>query len=332
MRGAAGTDTVAAAVAGDRPAFDALAARHRRELQVHCYRMLGSFEDAEDQVQETLLRAWHRRATFRGRASYRAWLYGIATNACLDLLARRPRPRPGGSGGPSEVPWLQPFPDRLLEPPASAAEEPDAVVVERETIELAFLVALQHLPPRQRAVFLLRDVLGWSAKATAALAEATEASVNSALQRARATLRARLPGDRLEWAAPSRDPSAGERQALKRYVDAHASADVAAVADLLREDVRFTMPPQRRLYEGRDALLDFFQRQVFGPEGPGEFRLLPTRANRQPAAAHYVRTAATPRFRALALDVLRVEGAQIAEITTFEPRLFAAFGLPGSLE
>ena len=182
----------------EESAFAALFERHRRELQVHCYRMLGSFEDAEDLVQETFLRAWRGRASFsfQGTASFRAWLYRIATNACLDALRKRPRrvlPQqlvPAGDPAappppPADLPWLQPYPDRLLEPIASAEDEPGAVVVVRETIELAFMAAIQHLSPRQRAVLILRDVLGWSAKETASLLEASVASVNSALQRAR---------------------------------------------------------------------------------------------------------------------------------------------------
>jgi RNA polymerase sigma-70 factor (ECF subfamily) len=325
---------VAATNAGDEAAFATLIERYRRELQVHCYRMLGSFEDAEDLVQETFLRAWRRRESFQGRASFRAWLYRIATNACLDVLARHPRrvPRPAADLGgapphPAAIPWLQPYPDRLLEGIGPSDAEPEAVVVARETIELAFLAAIQHLPPRARAVLLLRDVLGWSAKDTAALLEASVASVNSALQRARATLRQRLPARRLEW-APSADPSAAERALLRRYIDAHERADAAAVAALLREDARLTMPPQPTRYEGRAAVAAFFAREAFGPGSPGAFRLVPTRANRQPAAANYVRRPGDTVFRALSLDVLRIEGGQLVEITVFAPDLFPAFGLP----
>src|ERR1044071_992293 len=177
----------------DEPAFTALAERHRRELHVHCYRMLGSFEDAEDTVQETFLRAWRRRDTFEGRSTFRAWLYRIATNACLDLLTkRRPQPATGG-----EVPWLQPYPDRLLdELPAGDANEPESLAVARETIELAYLVAVQHLAPRTRAVLILRDVLGWPAKDVAELLGDSVNSVNSALQRARAGMREHLPAAR----------------------------------------------------------------------------------------------------------------------------------------
>jgi RNA polymerase sigma-70 factor, ECF subfamily len=206
---------------GDQSAFGALAERYRRELHVHCYRMLGSFEDAEDLVQETFLRAWHRRATFAGHSTFRAWLYRIATNACLDALARRPRQVPPGSApaagaAPSpEVSWLRPYPDHLLQAVAPSDEEPDVAVVTKETIELAFLVAIQHLPPRQRAVLILRDVLGWSAREAASMLDASVASANSALQRARATLRQHLPERRLDW-APSADSSRQERELVQR--------------------------------------------------------------------------------------------------------------------
>jgi RNA polymerase sigma-70 factor (TIGR02960 family) len=171
----------------DEAAFSELVERYRPEMQVHCYRMLGSYEDSEDAVQETLLRAWRRRETFEGRSTFRAWLYRIATNACLDALGRRERRLQTATG--AEVPWLQPYPDRLLEEVAASEEEPGALVVAKETIELAFIVAIQHLPPRQRAVLILRDVLGWTAKDTAALLETSVASVNSALQRARGALK-----------------------------------------------------------------------------------------------------------------------------------------------
>src|SRR3954470_7543948 len=190
----------------DDAAFGALTERHRRELQVHCYRMLGSLDEAEDLTQEAFLRAWRFRETYAGRASVRAWLYRIATNVCLDALEKRPRV-PTADG---EVAWLQPIPDDLL---LAAADETEAEVVARETIELAFLVALQHLPPRPRAVLILRDVLGWRARDTAELLETTEASVNSALQRARAGLKEHLPSERAEWTASG---SAQERELLER--------------------------------------------------------------------------------------------------------------------
>jgi RNA polymerase sigma-70 factor (ECF subfamily) len=326
----------------EESAFAALLERHRGELQLHCYRMLGSFEESEDLVQETFLRAWRKRESFssEGRFSFRAWLYKIATNACLDVLRRRPRrvlpPQVAAPGDPTvpppppaDLPWLEPYPDRLLDPIAPAEEEPGAVVVSRETIELAFLAAIQHLPPRQRAVLILRDVLGWSAKDMASLLEASVASVNSALHRARATLRDRLGERRTEWARSS-EPSEDERDLLRRYVDAHERADADALAALLREDALLTMPPFPTWYEGREAIL-IASRQGFDPEF-GHLRSVATRANMQPAAAHYVRAPSAAEHRPLALDVLRIEGGRVAEITSFvSPELFPAFGLPPKL-
>jgi RNA polymerase sigma-70 factor (ECF subfamily) len=318
----------------DETAFSAAAERHRRELQVHCYRMLGSLDDSEDLVQETFLRAWRRRETFEGRSTFRAWLYRIATNACLDALARRPRTlaraTPDTPGAPSEVSWLQPYPDHMLEGIAAAEDEPDAVVVAKETIELAFLVAIQHLPPRTRAVLILRDVLGWPAKDTAALLETSVASVNSALQRARAALKKHLPERRLEWGAGP-EATEEERALLDRYVEASERGDADALAALLHEDARFSMPPEPQVWVGRDAMVSSWVEGGFGTEALGEMRCLLTRANLQPAVACYVRKPGEGLYRALALDVLRIENGAIAEIITFRSDLFGAFGLPQTL-
>ena len=323
--------------------FAALFERHRGELRVHCYRMLGSYEDSEDLAQETFLRAWRKRASFGsdGPSSFRAWLYRIATNACLDVLRSRPRrvmppevtgpaSDPSAAPGPAaDLPWLQPYPDRLLEPVSGAEDEPDAVVVARETIELAFIAAIQHLPPRQRAVLILRDVLGWSAKDAASLLEVSVAAVNSALQRARATLRDRLGERRTEWARPA-EPSEEERELLRHYVDAHERADAGALAELLRDDARLTMPPHPTWYAGREAIR-IAAGKGFDPEF-GRLRTLVTAANGQPAAAHYLRRPGESQYRPLALDVLWVEGGRVAEITSFVfPGLFPAFGLPAAL-
>jgi len=325
------SDAVAAAQAGDQAAFAALVEPHRRELQVHCYRMLGSFTDAEDMVQETLLRAWRRRETYAGRSTFRAWLYRIATNACLDHLERHPR-RPARDGGVGEVTWLQPFPDRLLEQAAPDAE-PDAAVVARETIELAFLVAVQHLPPRQRAVLMLRDVLGWSAAESAAVLEASVASVNSALQRARTTLREHLPRRRSEWAATSQ-PTDEERFVLQRFMEACERADMPALASLLREDAVFSMPPQPEVTRGRDAIVELWAPALAGPSGLGEFLMVPVWMNHQPAAANYVRRPGDQEFHALAVDVLRVEGGVVTDIVSFEHTetfpVFDLLGLPAT--
>jgi RNA polymerase sigma-70 factor, ECF subfamily len=334
---------VAAARAGDESAFGALVERYRRELQVHCYRMLGSFEDSEDLVQETFLRAWRKRESFEGRSTFRAWLYRIATNACLDFLDRHPRhplprqvmqpPDPQMSVlPPAEIPWLQPYPDRLLEPIAPSDAEPDAALVAKETIELAFLAAIQHLPPRQRAVLILRDVLGWSANETAALLEVSVAAVKSALQRARPTLKQHLPKQRLHW-APSLEPTTEERTLLQRYMDAHERADMNTLAELLREDALLTMPPHPIWFVGRDSIVAF-SADVFDPASPmyhGHWRGLPTRANRQPAAAYYVQRPGDVAYRAQVLDVLRIVDGKVAEVTAFAPELFPAFGLPLTL-
>ena len=311
--------------------------RHRRELHVHCYRMLGSFEEAEDLVQETFLRAWRKRSSFAadGRLALRAWLYRIATNACLDVLRARPkRVMPHdvvAAGDPAaevpppttEIAWLQPYPDRLLAP---AEDEPGAVAVARETIELAFLAAIQHLPPRQRAVLVYRDVLGASASETAAALEISVASANSALQRARATLRDHLPRQRGDWARGAQ-PSGDEQALLRRYLDAHERSDVAALRALLREDARLTMPPIPTWFDGRDAIVAAAA-QGFDPSF-GELRSVAVGANLQPAVAHYHRAPGETEFRPLVIDVLTVEDGAIAEIASFVlPELFEAFGLP----
>ena len=222
----------AAATAGDESAFSVLVERYRRDLQAHTYRILGSYEDSEDLTQEAFLRAWRMRGTFQGRSSFRAWLFRIATNACLSALERRPRRRQTAHG--HDVISIQPCPDVVLERIASTDAEPDDELVSKETIELAFLVAIQHLPPRQRAVLIVRDVLGWSAKETASLLETSVVSVNSALQRARATLRDHLPARRLEWKLAS-DPTVEERALLRRYLDAAVRADTGALVATLGE-------------------------------------------------------------------------------------------------
>ena len=335
---------VAAARAGDESAFAALVERHRRELLVHCYRMLGSLEESEDLVQETFLRAWKNLPRFEGRSTLRAWLYRIATNACLDVLdgrARRvlphqlaaPSPPDAPLPPPADVAWLQPFPDRLAEPVAPSDERPDVVVVARETIELAFLTAIQYLPPRQRAVLILRDVLGWPARQVADLLDGSVASVNSAGQRARATLREHLPERRLEWTRPA-DPGEQEQAVLRRYMDAMERADLAAVAELLAADVRATMPPYPIWFQGRDAVMASLATSwdTGWPAYVGRFRMVPARANRQPAAAVYVRRPGDAEHRPFAIGVLRITGGRIAEMTAFhDPGLFPAFALPATL-
>ena len=308
----------------DEPAFSELVERHRRELHVHCYRMLGSFEDAEDSVQETFLRAWRRRETFEGRSTFRAWLYRIATNACLDLLAKR---RPGAARG-GEVLWLQPYPDRLLdELAADDANEPEAVAVAQETIELAYLVAVQHLAPRPRAVLILRDVLGWPAKDVADLLGDSVNSVNSALQRARAGMRENLPPERQDWTGG--EEHAGTRELVRRYVDAGVATDVDGLAALLRDDVRCSMPPTPGLYVGRAAVVNDWVESGF--QDMEHLRAVRTSVNRQPAVAFYHWRQQEGAYLPLTLDVLRVTGGAITEIVTFHDDQFPRLGLPERL-
>jgi RNA polymerase sigma-70 factor (TIGR02960 family) len=317
-------DLVAAAIAGDESAFAALAKRYRPELHVHCYRMLGSLDDAEDAVQEAFLRAWRGREGFDGSRLFRAWLYRIASNVCLDML-RRSSHHAAVLRSFAEVPWLQPYPDRLLAEAAAPAGQPDTAAIERETIELAFVAALQALPPRQRATLIARDVLGWPASQTADLLEMSVAAANSALQRARATLREHLPARRGEWSAGQL--STTERELLDQFIDAHERCDSVAAVAIAARDIRVTMPPYSLCYDGVDAIAPLLDR-AFGPDREGDWRLVPTGANRMPAAASYLRRPGDSEFRAFKIDVLRVDAGLIREITTFGAVLFPAFGLP----
>jgi len=331
---------------GDEAAFAVLAERYRRPLLAHCYRMLGSIDDAEDLVQETLLRAWRGREGFEGRSLFRTWLYRIATNVCLNALERAPRRvmphdvappvKPGFNPGDArdtpawapEMPWLQPCPDHLLEAAASNDTDPHAMTVSREGIELAFLAALQHLPPRSRAILILREVLGWSAKETATLLEMTVPSVNAALQRARETMRARRPSGG-QVTAPSATVTADEHDVLNRFMQAWERADVEALTALLREDARWSMPPAPLWFDGRDAIAGLLS--LFPPSRLGDIRMVATTANRQPSAIGYLRAHGQPEFRLTGLNVLRIENGEIAEITTFSPPLLSAFHFPPTL-
>ena len=298
--------------------------QHRRELHVHCYRMLGSFDDAEEVVQDVLLRAWTHRDSYEHGTNLRAWLYRIATNACLDQLRQRSR-RLEQVRSFAEVPWLQPYPDRLLDQVAPSAEEPEAVVVGRETIELAFIAAMQLLPAQQRAVLVMREAIGWSAAETAAILETTVPAVNSALQRARATLQRERPTP--GSGAPRTALTADERDLLHRYIALSERPDTDRMAALVRDDIRVTMPPQPVCYDGWAALAPLH----VAAARHGDWRLLPTTANRMPAAACYLRPPGETTFAAFKLDVLRIEGGLIAEVTTFGPELFPAFDLPAAL-
>jgi RNA polymerase sigma-70 factor, ECF subfamily len=325
---------------GDRDAFQRLAEPYRRELRLHCYRILGSLQDAEDLVQETFLRAWRGLDGFEERSSFRTWLYRIATNVCLNALAGRARRvLPEVQGPPSdhppdrmlergpatEIPWLQPYPDAALEGIADPAPGPEARYEMHEAVQLAFVAAIQHLPPRQRAVLLLHDVLGWSAAEAARPLNASVASVNSALQRARATLEKRLPAGR-----PSSQPLSDDRQRalLDRYLRAWENADVDGFVALLKEDAVVSMPPWREWYRGREALRTFFA-WAWRPGGHGPFRLIPTGANRQPGFAFYCHGGTGGDWRAHSINVLSVDDNSIAALTFFlDPPLFVPFGLP----
>jgi RNA polymerase sigma-70 factor (TIGR02960 family) len=300
------------------PDFAQATERHRRELHVHCYRMLGSFEEAEDAVQETMLRAWRARESFDGDQP-RAWLYRIATNACLDAIRAKNR-RPKAMSSFDEMPWLQPYPDRLLDEVAPTAEEPDAQVVARETIELAFLAVIQLLPARQRAVLIMRDVLEWSAQETAEALDTSVASVNSALQRAKATLREQ-PEQRFEQRTT--EPTEEERELLERFIDSHERLDFDSAAQMLKDDVRVTMPPHPHRFDGLAQIEPLWERAA----EMGEWRLVPITANRMPAAASYLRRPGESTWIPWKIDVLRIEDGKIAEMTTFDHTLFEQFGL-----
>jgi RNA polymerase sigma-70 factor, ECF subfamily len=307
----------------------------RAELLAHCYRMLGSVHDAEDQVQETLIRAWRSYGEFEGRASLRTWLYRIATNTCLRALENRSRrPLPSGLGAPGqdpgaplapdrpEVPWLQPFPDALLGIGPADPADPADVAVSRASLRLALIAALQYLPPRQRAVLIFRDVLGWRASEVAGLLGTTTAAVNSTLQRARAQLRLAAPAE-----DSIREPAdRAVRDLLARYAAAFETADVAALTGLLREDAVLEMPPQPTWFAGRDQIGRFMAARVL--RRPGDFRLIPTTANGQPALAGYLRDR-DGVLRAHAIQVLTVASSRVTRIVSFnDPGLLAVFGLP----
>lgn len=316
--------------------FSSNVERHRRELLVHCYRMLGSFPDAEDAVQETLLRAWRYRDSLKEGAPLRPWLYRVATNACLDAIARDERRAvlgakaeadDGSTGHPEEVVWIGPIPDSVLDPPTPPERTPEALTLTRETIEIAFLTVIQLLTPQQRAALILCDILDWSAKDAAELLDLSVPAVNSALQRARAKLRERLPSRKPAWPA-NVDASAAERDLLKKFVAATEAADIQAFESILRTDATFRMPPDYGSAEGRDEIFKLWTEAGFGTERFGRLRCVVTRANLQPAVAVYVCQPGDSTWRALALDILRIEDGLIAEIVVFPSDRFPLFGLP----
>ena len=321
----------------DHEAFERAAEPYRRQLQVHCYRMLGSLQDAEDLVQETYLRAWRARDRFEGRTSFRNWLYRIATNACLNVAASRSykaRVLPDAVGPPSdlippgeaaaEIPWIEPYPDILLDTVPDRAPGPDARYELRESVQLAFIAAVQQLPGRQRAVLLLRDVLGWSAAETAQLLDTTVSSVNSALQRARATL-----GQHEQTMPPPADEV--QRDLVERYVQSWENLDMESFIALLKEDVVLRMTPWPRWYRGRATVRAFFE-WVWQRNRDHAFRVVPFGANGQLAFAQYARVGDAAEYQAHSLLILTLQENVVSVLTGFrDPSLFPRFGLPTSL-
>jgi len=329
---------LAGARAGDQAAFAELTAPHRAALQLHCYRIVGSVQDAEDLVQETLLAAWRGLDGFEERASMRTWLYRIATNRCLNQLRARGRrlPEPPAPPVPTPEPppptrmrdpvWLEPYPDVLLEGVADASHSPDVRYERREAIGLAFVAGLQRLPPRQRAVLVLRDVLGFRASEVAAMLDVTGAAVTSALHRARSA----LDENRAAEDAPLPE-SAAERAIVARFTEAFEGGDVDAVVALLTDDAWLTMPPAPVEYQGRDAIARFLSTVPAGGR-LDQFRLIPTRANGQPAFGCYARDPHTPIAHAYGLMVLTLAGDNVAAITGFpDTGVFGRFGLPRTI-
>ena len=326
------------AASGDETAFRELTDPFRRELQLHCYRILGSMQDAEDALQETMLSAWRGLGRFEGRASLRSWLYRIATNRCLNALrdaGRRPSPevrmpafQPPEPTRLAEPSWLEPYPDVLLDDLPDTAPGPEARYEAKEAVGLAFVTALQHLPPRQRAVLVLRDVLGFRASEVARMLDSSEDSVKGALKRARATLEARLPASGREH-APLPD-SAAERELVARFATAFTNGDTKGVLALLTDDAWVSMPPMPFEYNGLDAIGSFLD-TAFDQIGSTPTRLVPTRANTQPAFGFYRGDSQTPLLRATGLFVLTLEGERISALTRFETSVMPRFGLPRTL-
>jgi len=332
------TDLLGRARAGDGEAFGQLVDPYRRELQAHCYRILGSAQDAEDALQETLLAAWRGLGGFQERASIRTWLYRIATSRCLNALRsssrhQRMRPPPPGLDPPEptrlgEVLWLEPYPDVLLEGLADNAPGPEARYEATEAISLAFITALQLLPPRQRAVLVLRDVLGFPAAEVADILEATEESVTSALKRARATLQRRHPPPATRQPPPA-PGSAVEADLIARLTRAYDTGDVDGVVALLTEDVWVRMPPVPLEYQGRELAARFLAAVSF--RQGRTYRLVATRANGQPAFGAYVRDPQAPVLHAIGLLVVTLAGERVCAMTLFDKSVLARFGLPRTL-
>lgn len=331
---------LACASQSDDEAFGGLVEPYRSELHAHCYRMLGSVHDAEDALQDALLRAWRGLSGFDRRRPLRPWLYKIATNACIDEIARRPKrglpfdygppTDPRGDhpqARPADAAWLEPYPDEQLRL-ADGYASPEARYEQREAVELAFIAALQYLPPRQRAALILRDVLGFSAKEVSEALDTTAPSVNSALQRARETVKARLP-DQSQQATMRSLGDTRLRDIVQRFIDAFESGDVQAIVAMLAEDATFGMPPYSGWFHGRDALADSW---LMPGEPPVGLRYVPTRANGQLAFGAYRLEPNRGRYTPIALDVLALKGPRIIAITAFRlPPAFPPFGLPDTL-
>jgi RNA polymerase sigma-70 factor (TIGR02960 family) len=329
-------DLIGRARVGDGDAFAELVEPYRRELQVHCYRILGTAADAEDALQETLLAAWQGLGGFEGRASIRSWLYRIATTRCLNMLrsaSRRPRTSPGPEltlpppTRMGEALWMEPYPDLLLDGLVDTAPSPEARYEAREAISLAFVTALQLLPPRQRAALVLRDVLGFSVREIAQILQTTEDAVASALKRARATLARELP-PAAEHQAPPTPNSAMEQDVAARLAGAFERGDVEGVVTLLTDDAWVRMPPVPLEYQGRELVTRFFSMSF---RRGRRFRLVATRANGQPAFGLYVRDPHAGIAHANGLLVLTLAGERISVITRFEPGVLPRFGLPRTL-
>jgi RNA polymerase sigma-70 factor (TIGR02960 family) len=335
-RDTAAAELLEKARASDGGAFGELTAPHRHELLVHCYRMLGSLQDAEDTLQETLLAAWQALPGFEGRSSFRTWLYAIATNRCLNTRrATRRRPpkewdvpgvQPPDPTRLGEVVWLEPLPDELLGSGIATPIGPEARYEQRESISLAFITALQLLPPRQLAVLVLRDVLGFRATEAADMLETTTESVTSALKRARTALHHHHAATASRDLPPATG-SAAEDALVAKFVRAYESSDVDALVELLTDDVFMSMPPMPFEYQGKAVVAEFWA-LLFGPNR--KYRLVPTRANGQPAFASYVRSA-DGLFHGTGLFVLTLAGNQICALTRFENTTLSSFGLPRSL-
>jgi RNA polymerase sigma-70 factor (ECF subfamily) len=333
---AVSADLMTRARAGDGDAFSQLVDPHRRELEVHCYRILGSAQDAEDALQETLLAAWRNLGAFEGRSSVRTWLYRIATSRCLNALrSGRRRQRPGslppGVDLPEptrlgEVIWLQPCPDVFLEGIVDGSPGPAARYEAREAISLAFITALQLLPPRQRAALILRDVLGFHARETAQILDVSEESVTSALKRARAAVQRRFPGP-AEQEPPPLPDSPSERALVERFTLAFEAGDVDGVVALMTDDVWMAMPPMPLEYQGRTLAAQFLATIWQGRS----FRLVVTRANGQPAFGVYLHDQETGLAHANGMFVLTMAGTSISTLTRFDSTVFPRFGLPSTL-